>query len=120
MPLKINLYHEVLRARHEEQYDPLRLSMIGLVVVVIGLAGYYLLALTGRNSVQNALANKQSEFDALQPKVKIATEEELALSKELGLAEQEARRIEDRFYRGPVFEHLVAVVPPNVQIVKCS
>ena len=120
MPLKINLYHEVLRARHEEQYDPLRLSMMGLVVIVIALAGYYVLALTGRNSVQNELAMKQREFDALQPKLKIANEEELTLNKELGLAAELTRRMEDRFYWGPVFEHIVSVVPANVQIVKCS
>ena len=120
MPLKINLYHEVLRARHEEQYDPLRLSMMGLVVVVIALAGYYVLALTGRNSVQNELAAKQREYDALQPKLKIANEEEQALNKELNLATELTRRMEERFYWGPVFEHIVNVVPGNVQIVKCS
>ena len=120
MPLKINLYHEVLRARHEEQYDPLRLSMLGLIVIVIGLAGYYLLALTGRNSVQNALAAKQHEYNTLQPKLKIATTEEESLSKELGLAQEVAKRIEERFYWGPVFEHIISVVPANVQIIKCS
>jgi Tfp pilus assembly protein PilN len=120
MPVKINLYHEVLRARHEEQYDPLRLSMIGLVVIVIGLAGYYVLALTGRNSVENALVQKQREFEQLQPKVKIATEAEKELSAELGLADKVRERIEDRFYWGPVFEHIVSVVPANVQITRCS
>jgi Tfp pilus assembly protein PilN len=120
MPLKINLYHEVIRARHEEQYDPLRLSMIGLVVIVIALAGYYVFALTGKNSLQNALRAKQSEFDQLQPKVAKATEEEKELSAELGLAEQVSQRIEDRFYWGPVLEQIVAVVPPNVQITRCN
>ena len=120
MPLKINLYHEVLRARHEEQYDPLRLSMIGLIVIVIGLAGYYVLALTGKNSVQNSLRIKQAEYDALQPKVKVAEEEEKKLAGELGLAEKMNLRIEDRFYWGPVFEQIVAVVPSNVQITRCS
>jgi Tfp pilus assembly protein PilN len=120
MPLKINLYHEVIRARHEEQYDPLRLSMIGLIVIVIGLAGYYVFALTGRNSVQNALAEKQREFDQLQPKVAVATEEETLLTAELGLAEQVNRRIEDRFYWAPVLEHIISVVPPNVQITRCN
>jgi Tfp pilus assembly protein PilN len=120
MAIKINLYHEVLRARHEEQYDPLRLSMIGLVVIVIGLAAYYGIALVGRNSVQNALRQKQMEYDQLQPKVKVATEEEKVLSAELGLADQVNRRIEDRFYWGPVFEHLVSVVPANVQITRCN
>jgi Tfp pilus assembly protein PilN len=120
MPLKINLYHEVLRARHEEQYDPLRLSMIGLIVIVIGLAGYYVLALTGRNSVQNALSQKQREYEQLQPKVKIAAEAEKELSTELGLADSVRSRMEERFYWGPLFEHIVSVVPANVQLTRCS
>ena len=120
MPIKINLYHEVIRARHEEQYDPLRLSMIGLVVIVIGLAGYYVFAFAGKSSVQSALRQKQQEFAALQPKVAKAAEDEKELTGQLGVAESVNRRIEERFYWGPIFEQLVAVVPPNVQITRCN
>jgi len=120
MPLRINLYHEVIRARHEEQYDPLRLSMIGLIVIVIGLAGYYVFALAGKSSLENALLQKQHEYDELQPKVAKATEEEKQLLGELGIAEQVNRRIEERFYWGPILEQIIAVVPPNVQITRCN
>jgi Tfp pilus assembly protein PilN len=120
MSLKINLYHEVLRARHDEQYDPLRLSMIGLIVIVACLAGYYVIALAGKSSVENAYRAKQQEYADLQPKVKAAEAQEEELNKHLGLADKLQQRIEDRFYWGPVFEQLVTVVPPNVQITRCS
>src|SRR4051812_33939988 len=100
MSLKINLYHEVLRARHDEQYDPLRLSMIGLIVIVACLAGYYVIALAGKSSVENAYRAKQQEYADLQPKVKAAEAQEEELNKHLGLADKLQQRIEDRFYWG--------------------
>lgn len=118
MPLKINLYHEVIRARHEEQYDPLRLSMIGLVVIISLLAAYYFIALVGKASVENALAAKQKEWNALQPQVKAAAAEEEVLNKQLGLARKMKTRMENRFYWGPVFEQVVSVVPGNVQLTR--
>ena len=120
MPLKINLYHEVLRARHEEQYDPLRLSMMGLIAIVVCLAGYYAFALAGKSSVVGALQQKQKEFEMLQPKVKAAQAEEERLSKELAVADNVKSRIEDRFYWGPIFEQIVNLTPLNIQITRCS
>jgi Tfp pilus assembly protein PilN len=120
MPFNINLYHEVLRARREEQYDPLRLSMIGLGVIVACLAGYYLLALAGKSSVVNEYEAKQRAYDELQPKVATATKEEEEINKVLALADKMTQRIEGRFYWGAVFEQLVVVVPPTVQISRCS
>ena len=34
MVLRINLYHEVLRAKRQQQYDPLKLSLLALIIVV--------------------------------------------------------------------------------------
>ena len=120
MPLKINLYHEVIRARRDEQYDPLRLSMIALVIVATCLVGYYVYALAGKSSVESAFKQKQAAYDALQPKVKKAVEDEAELNKLLSVTDQLSKRMEERFYWGPVFEHIVAVVPPAVQVTRCS
>src|SRR5688572_28693493 len=120
MPFNINLYHEVLRTRREEQYDPLRLSMIGLGVIVAGLAGYYLLALAGKSSVDSEYKSKQRAFAELTPKVAAAVKEEEEINKTLAIAEKMAKRIEDRFYWGPVFEQIALSVPPTVQITRCN
>lgn len=120
MPLKINLYHEVLRARHEVQYDPLRLSMMGLIAVVVCLAGYYAIALIGKSSDVSAFEDKQREFEQLQPKVKIAKEQEEVLTKEQALGDTLQARMEDRFYWGPVFEQVASLTPLNVQITRCT
>ena len=55
MALRINLYHEVLRAKRQQQYDPLKLSMLGLIVVAIGMAGYYFLQLKRSSDAHSAL-----------------------------------------------------------------
>lgn len=120
MPLKINLYHEVLRARHEVQYDPLRLSMMGLVAVVVCLAGYYTFALIGKSSVVRTFEQKKREFDQLQPKVKAAKEQEETLTKQLALGDTLQARMEERFYWGPIFEQLASLTPLNVQITRCT
>ena len=118
MPLKINLYHEVLRARREEQYDPLRLSLIGVVVIIAALAAYYLFALTAKNAVLEELAAKKRDHDELVPKVEKAKIEEQELNKTLQLAEKMTKRMEERFYWGPMFEQIVAIAPDNVQITR--
>jgi hypothetical protein len=120
MPFNINLYHEVLRTRREEQYDPLRLSMIGLGVIMACLAGYYLLALAGKSSVVSAYESKQRTFRELTPKVAAAVKEEEEMNKTLGVSDKMTQRMEDRFYWGPVFEQLILSVPPTVQITRCA
>jgi hypothetical protein len=120
MSLKINLYHEVIRARRDEQYDPLRLSMIALLIVATGLVGYYVYALAEKTSVESAFRKKQAAYNELEPKVKKATEEEVELNKLISVSDNLSKRMEERFYWGPVFEHLIAAVPPKVQITRCS
>lgn len=118
MSLKINLYHEVLRTKKQRQYDPLKISILGLIVVAIGLAGYYFVALAQRRSVVAEYTAKQKEFDTLVPLAKAAKLREEELSNQISLAERLGKRIENRFYWAPVLEVVASSVPLNVQITK--
>lgn len=118
MSLQIDLYHEVLLAKKHEQYDPLKISLLGLIVVAIGLASYYFVELAKKHSAVSAYEAKQKEFERLAPLAKEAKAREDELSKEIGLAERLSKRIEGRFYWGPVFELVASTVPKNVQITK--
>lgn len=118
MSLKINLYHEVLRTKKQRQYDPLKISILGLIVVAIGLAGYYFVALAQRRSVVAEYTAKQKEFDTLIPLAKAAKLREEELSNQISLAERLGKRIENRFYWAPVLEVVASSVPLNVQITK--
>ena len=51
MPLHVNLYHEVQRQELARRRDPLRLGMIGLLVIAIGFVVNYFVVLEGAHSV---------------------------------------------------------------------
>jgi Tfp pilus assembly protein PilN len=120
MALRINLYHEVLRAKRQEQYDPLKLSMIGLGVVVVAMAGYYFVQLKHTSDVRTAFNVKKVEFDKLSPQQKAAEKKETELNKQIDLGEKLSKRMEKRIYWAPLFESVLAAVPPNVQLTKLT
>lgn len=118
MPLKINLYHEVLLAKKQQQYDPLKLSLLGLIVVAIFLAGYYFVELAKKRGAVSAYQAKQAEYERLLPLSKEAKLLEEKLNKQIELADRLSKRIEERFYWAPIFEKVTGTVPKNVQITK--
>ena len=120
MAIRLNLYHEVLRAKRQEKYDPLKLSIMGLVVIVVCMAAYYIFQMTRTNSAQNAYAAQKAEFDRLSPQARAAHERETQLAKQIDLAKRITDRMEKRFYWAPIFETVAVAVPPNVQITKLT
>lgn len=120
MAIRLNLYHEVLRAKRQQKYDPLKLSMMGLGVIVALMAVYYFFQMSRTSSADHAYAAQKAEFERLSPLVKTAQERETQLTKQIDLAKRITDRMEKRSYWAPVFETIVAAVPPNVQLTKFS
>ena len=120
MALRINLYHEVLRAKRQQQYDPLKLSMMGLGVVAVAMAGFYFIQLKRTSDVRSALNGQKAEFDKLSPQQKAAEKKEAELNKQIDLAEKLTKRMEKRIYWAPLFETVLSAVPPNVQLTKLT
>jgi len=120
MAIRLNLYHEVLRAKRQEKYDPLKLSIMGLLVIIACMALYYFFQMSRTSSAQTAYNAKKAEFDQLTPQSKTAQEREVQLSKQIDLAKRVTDRMEKRFYWAPLFETVVSAVPPNVQLIKLS
>ncbi len=118
MALRINLYHEVLRTKKQQQYDPLKLAMIGIIVIAVVLVGWYVVELGSRSTALDAYNEQKKLADALIPEENTAKEQEADISKKLALVEKLSKRIEERFYWAPVLEDLASVVPPTVQITK--
>jgi len=118
MSLKINLYHEVLLTKKQRQYDPLKISILGLTLLAVGLAIYYFIELAQKRSAVATYQESQKEFERLVPLMKEAKAREEKLNKEIGLSERLGKRIEERFYWGPLFELVASTVPRNVQITK--
>ncbi len=118
MALRINLYHEVLREKRQKQYDPLKLSMIGLGVVVVGMAGFYAVQLKRTSDIRSAFNAQKAEFEQLSPKAKAAEKKEAELIKQIELAEKFSKRMEKRIYWAPLFETVMGAVPANVQLTR--
>ncbi len=120
MALRINLYHEIQRARKEEQYDPLKISFMCLGFIGLCLAGWYFMRLSETNTVRGEHAQQVAEIERLKPLSEKAKVDEKQFSATIGLAENFTKRIEGRFYWGPVFHHIATVIPPSVQVTKIS
>ena len=120
MALRINLFHEVIRAKRQQQFDPLKLSMIGLTVVGVAMAGFYGVQLKRTSDARSAFNVQKAEFDQLSPKAKAAEAKEAELNKQIALAEKFTRRMEKRVYWAPLFESVMASVPPNVQLTRLT
>ena len=120
MALRINLFHEVIRAKRQQQYDPLKLSMLGLIVVAVGMAGYYGVQLKRTSDARSALNVQKAEFDQLSPKAKAAESKEAELNTQIALAEKFTRRMEKRIYWAPLFESVMSAVPANVQLTRLA
>ena len=120
MALRINLYHEVLRAKRQKQYDPLKIAMLALIVVAVGMAAYYFVQLNTASRAKAVFAGQKAEFERLTPQQAEAAKKEVELNKQIDLAEKFTKRMEKRIYWAPLFENVMAVVPPNVQLTKLN
>lgn len=120
MALRINLFHEVIRAKRQEQFDPLKLSLLALIVVAVGMAGYYGVQLKRTSNVRGAYSAQKAEFDKLDPKAKEAEKKEAELNKQIDLAEKLTKRMEKRIYWAPLLESVMLAVPPNVQLTRLN
>jgi hypothetical protein len=118
MALHVNLYHEVIRAKRQKQYDPLKLSILALLVVGVVMVAYYGLQLKRTSDARAALNVQKAEFDRLSPQAKTAADREAELTRKIELAERITNRMEKRFHWAPVLEAIMAAVPANVQLAK--
>ncbi len=120
MALRINLYHEVLRNRKQAQYDPLKLSMIGMALIAAVLLGWYFIELQTTKSVENSHRAKQAEYTKLQAQEKQDKVKEEDFTKQIAVVDKLQKRIEERFYWAPLLEELAMSVPATVQTTKVT
>ncbi len=120
MALHINLYHEIQRARKEEQYDPLKISLLCIGFVGLCLAGLYFGKLSQTMGVRDQYTAQKAEISTLEPQAAAAKLKEAELTASIQLADKLSKRIEDRFYWAPVMEQIGLTIPANVQITKLT
>lgn len=120
MALRLNLYHEVHKAKALKRRDPLKLSMYALAAVVACFAGYYLLEIIKVHRLNSELSRVKAEFTKLEPKAKIAKKREEELHSQMKAGDLLVQRVESRFYWAPLLEQIMQVVPREVQVTRLA
>jgi Tfp pilus assembly protein PilN len=116
MPLHINLYHEVQRQERARRRDPLRLAMLGMLVIAIGFVVNYFVVLEREHEVGIRYAGYQSDFAKLDPKAKDAKSRQAELNSEISASDTMMKSVDSRFYWAPILDQIVRTVPRNVQL----
>jgi len=118
MALRLNLYHEVHKAKALKRRDPLKISIYALSTIAALCACAYFIELVQMHSVNDTYTKAKAEFDKLEPQAKAARKKEEDLTNQAKNSELVGRRIEERFYWAPLLAEFMQVVPRNVQIAR--
>ncbi len=117
MTPRVNLLHEQLQQRLERQTDPIKIGMLGLLLVAT--------ALTMQFMWKGAEARRvKSYFDTLQSTLKVKKEQsekalaqEALFHKQIDGAAALLQRAENRFLWAPFLEVVLKSVPRDIQIL---
>lgn len=120
MAIRLNLYHEVLKAKALKRRDPLKISIYVLASIAALCTCWYLAQLMRAYSINDQLARKKAEFDKIEPLAKAAKAREEELTAQTQASTLMEKRIESRFYWAPILAQIAAVVPRDVQITRLS
>lgn len=118
MSLRLNLYHEVIKAKALKRRDPLKISIYGLAGIAALCACWYLVQVMKMHGLSEELARVKGEFDKVEPAAREAKKREETLTAQARTSGQLGQRIEGRFYWAPVLAQLMQVVPREVQLTR--
>ncbi|MEP6669277.1 MAG: hypothetical protein ABJF10_09005 [Chthoniobacter sp.] len=116
MALRLNLYHEVIRAKALKRRDPLKISIWGISAVLGCFALWYFFELVRMHGINDEYLKAKGEFSRVEPQAKVARKREEELNQQAATSVKMVKRIEGRFYWAPLLAELTQVVPREVQI----
>jgi len=116
MALYLNFYHEVQKQKLQRQRDPLKIGIMILLVIAMGFIAYYFWRLEAVQKAKNELVRVSNDWKTAEPKEKAALVRKDELDQMQKLADSLAHKVENRFYWAPLLEHILQVVPSNIQI----
>jgi hypothetical protein len=118
MALRLNLYHEVIKAKALKRRDPLKISIYVLSGITALCTCWYVLQVVQMSSLASELAKVKGEFRKLEPQAKAAKKREDELANQAKLSVQLEKRMEGRFYWAPVLAQIMQIVPREVQVTR--
>jgi hypothetical protein len=116
MPLHVNLYHEVQRQELQRRRDPLRLSMLAVLIIAIGFVVNYFIVLERSHLIAVHYSGVQGEWAGLEPKSKTAKARQEELDSEIAASDAMMKNVDSRMYWAPVLDEILKAVPRNVQL----
>jgi len=118
MALRLNLYHEVIKAKALKRRDPLKISIYVLSGIAAVCTCWYILQVVQMSGLATELAKVKGEFKKLEPVAKAAKKREDELSGQSKVSMQLEKRMEGRFYWAPVLAQIMQIVPREVQVTR--
>lgn len=118
MALRLNLYHEVVKAKALKRRDPLKITIYGLSAIAALCACWYFIQVVRMHAINDQMTRVKAEFDKVEPLAKAAKKKEDELASQARASEQLAKRMEGRFYWAPVLGQIMQIVPREVQITR--
>jgi Tfp pilus assembly protein PilN len=116
MPLHVNLYHEVQRQELARRRDPVRLGMLGGLVIAIGFVANYFLVLERSHQVGSQYSGLQAQFSEVDAKARDAKARQAELNDEITASDTMMKSVNSRFYWAPVLDQLLKTVPRTIQL----
>ena len=116
MPLHVNLYHEILRQDRARRRDPLRLGMLGLLIIATGFVAYYFVVLARAHEVGIRYSALADQFSKLDAKAKDAKARQAELNEEITASDTMMKSVDSRFFWAPVLDQIIKTVPRTVQL----
>jgi Tfp pilus assembly protein PilN len=116
MPLHVNLYHEVQQQERARQRDPVRLTMLGLLIICIGFVANYFVVLEREHSISIRYGLLQSQWAKIEPKAKDAKARQDELNAEIAASDAMMKAVDSRIYWAPVLGEVLKTVPRSVQL----
>lgn len=120
MPLRLNLYHELQLQKKQEAYDPLKISILVLIVASCIMAFYYFSILRVTTAAKTELQASAEEYKKLEAEEKVAKEKEVKLSAEKLNADLLEKKMEGRFYWPQLLVDIANCTTPKIQIQKLT
>lgn len=116
MALYLNLYHEIQKQKLKRQRDPLKLAIMGLMMVAVGLVAWYFYRMEHVRDIQRQAGDIQADLKKYDGQAAEAQKQLDAYDENIKLADAMIHKVENRFYWAPLLQQIVEVVPPDIQI----
>lgn len=116
MAIRLNFLHELEAIKTQRQRDPLKLAMLGLLMVIMLLVGYYMWRSSTLNDLRRSVERAEAEWAKKESAQAEATKDIEELQTTIGRVKVLKSYVDDRFFWAPVLTLLDQKTPDQVQL----